>query len=67
METAKISYMQATEDYYSRMSDAEFIQEFEQIHAKDISENYTVMQAKFLPPMQNSLPRMKTHSVFIYT
>ena len=55
METAKISYMQATEDYYSRMSDAEFIQEFEQIHAKDISENYTVMQAKFLPFFEATL------------
>ena len=31
------------------MSDAKFVKEFEKIHGKDISENYTVIQAKFLP------------------
>ena len=60
MSNAKITYIQATEDCYSRMSDAKFVKEFEKIHAKDISENYTVMQAKFLPPMQNSLLKKKT-------
>ena len=49
MPNAKISYIQATEDCFSRMSDAKFVKEFEKIHAKDISENYTVIQAKFLP------------------
>ena len=29
------SYIQATEDYYNRMSDVEFIQEFERIHKDD--------------------------------
>ena len=48
MSNAKITYIQATEDCFSRMSDAKFVKEFEKIHEKDISENYTVMQAKFL-------------------
>ena len=33
MPNAK-SYIQATEDYYSRMSDAKFVEEFEKIHEK---------------------------------
>ena len=48
MSNAKITYIQATEDCFSRMSDAKFVKEFEKIHEKDMSENYTVMQAKFL-------------------
>ena len=42
---SKVAYIQATEDYYSQMSDAKFVKEFERIHEKDISENYTVMHS----------------------
>ena len=52
---SKVTYIQATEDCYSRMSDAEFVKEFEKIHEKDISENHTVMQAKFLPFFEANL------------
>ena len=55
MSSKKISYIQATEDYYSQMSDAKFVKEFEKIHEKDISENYTVIQAKFLPFFEANL------------
>jgi len=52
---SKVAYIQATEDYYSQMSDAKFVKEFERIHEKDISENYTVIQAKFLPFFEANL------------
>ena len=51
----KISYTQATEDYFSQMSDEDFVREFERIHDKDIAEDYTVVQAKFLPFFEANL------------
>ena len=58
MSNAKITYIQATEDCYSRMSDAKFVKEFEKIHEKDISENYTVIQPKFFLFLKPILMRM---------
>ena len=46
---SKINYVQAIEAYYSSMSDAEFIQKFEEMHEKDLDNKYTIMLPKYLP------------------
>ena len=51
----KINYVQAIEAYYSSMSDAEFIQAFEEMHEKDLDKKYTIMLPKYLPFFEANL------------
>ena len=53
----KVSYQQAMEAYFRKMSDAEFIRTFDEMHDKEISEKYTAMQSKFLPFFEANLKK----------